>query len=86
MPIHKNGELIADRYQIRQHLGSGGLGEVFLCLDTVTKKQVALKRLRADLAFPDYVIEQTEREARLLAPAAEDRTIHPRREDRSIDA
>jgi len=67
MPIHENGDLIAERYQVRQHLGSGGLGEVFLCLDVATQNQVALKRLRADLAFPDYVIEQTEREARLLA-------------------
>lgn len=67
MPIHQIGELIADRYEVRQHLGSGGLGEVFLCFDSVTQKQAALKRLRSDLSFPDYVIEQTEREARLLA-------------------
>ncbi|MDX6767039.1 MAG: serine/threonine-protein kinase [Candidatus Methylacidiphilales bacterium] len=67
MSIHQNGDVIAGRYQVCQHLGTGGLGEVFLCLDTYDKKQVALKRLRADLAFPDYVIEQTEREARLLA-------------------
>lgn len=67
MPIHANGDLIAERYQVRQHLGSGGLGEVYLCFDASTQKQVAMKRLRADIAFPAYVIEQTEREARVLA-------------------
>jgi serine/threonine-protein kinase len=67
MPLHERGDLVGGRYQIERLLGSGGLGEVYLALDTQLSLWVALKRLRADVDLPDYVIEQTQREARLLA-------------------
>jgi serine/threonine-protein kinase len=67
MALHERGDLVGGRYQIERLLGSGGLGEVYLALDTQHSLWVALKRLRTDVAFPDYVIEQTQREARLLA-------------------
>jgi serine/threonine protein kinase len=67
MPLHEPGDLIGNRYQVDHLLGTGGLGEVYLALDTHHSLWTALKRLRTDLSFPTYVIEQTQREARLLS-------------------
>jgi len=38
------------RYEIRSRLGAGGMGEVYLALDTKLDRKVALKILPADLA------------------------------------
>lgn len=67
MSLHQHGDLIGGRYRIERLLGSGGLGEVYLALDQPHSLWVAIKRVRNDISFPDYVIEQTQREARLLA-------------------
>ena len=37
------GSLVNDRYEIRQSLGKGGMGEVFLAYDRSTQEPVALK-------------------------------------------
>jgi serine/threonine protein kinase len=41
---------IGNRYTIQQELGSGGMGTVYLGLDTVTQQNVAIKQLKADVA------------------------------------
>ncbi|HEY8549643.1 MAG TPA: serine/threonine-protein kinase [Vicinamibacterales bacterium] len=53
-----------DRYQIRERLGQGGMGTLFLALDPAIDRLVALKVLRVD--NPE-VRERFEREARLAA-------------------
>ena len=45
------GRSIGDRqrYRLEGRLGSGGMGEVFLAMDTLIGKQVALKLLKEKL-------------------------------------
>lgn len=46
------GTVINDRYEIRQSLGKGGMGEVFLAYDRSTQQMVALKLVREDSRMP----------------------------------
>ncbi|MCL2777572.1 MAG: protein kinase [Polyangiaceae bacterium] len=40
------GTILANRYEVIQELGRGGMGVVYLCKDSVSRERVALKRLR----------------------------------------
>ncbi len=53
-----------DRYRVRERLGQGGMGALFLALDPAIDRLVAIKVLRVD--NPD-VRERFQREARLAA-------------------
>lgn len=44
--------MINDRYEIRQSLGKGGMGEVFLAFDRSTQQTVALKVVRDESRLP----------------------------------
>src|SRR5678815_4382799 len=46
------GTDINDRYEIRQSLGKGGMGEVFLAYDRTTQQSVALKIVREESRMP----------------------------------
>jgi serine/threonine-protein kinase len=46
------GSVVNDRYEIRQSLGKGGMGEVFLAYDRSTKEAVALKVVREESRMP----------------------------------
>ncbi|MFO0676724.1 MAG: FHA domain-containing serine/threonine-protein kinase [Polyangiaceae bacterium] len=46
------GTVLNDRYEIRQSLGKGGMGEVFLAYDRTTQQAVALKVVREDSRMP----------------------------------
>ena len=46
------GSIINDRYEIRQSLGKGGMGEVFLAYDRATQESVALKIVREESRMP----------------------------------
>jgi serine/threonine-protein kinase len=50
-PIRKR-TLINERYEIRQSLGKGGMGEVFLAFDRSTQQAVALKVVRDESRLP----------------------------------
>jgi hypothetical protein len=53
-----------DRYQIKEKIGQGGLGEVFVALDSQLQREVALKRVKAaEGQSPDDVL----REAQVLS-------------------
>jgi eukaryotic-like serine/threonine-protein kinase len=47
-----SGTVVNDRYDIRQSLGKGGMGEVFLAFDRSTQQTVALKVVREESRMP----------------------------------
>src|SRR6516225_6123221 len=51
-PPISHGTVINDRYEIRQSLGKGGMGEVFLAYDRATQESVALKIVREESRMP----------------------------------
>jgi eukaryotic-like serine/threonine-protein kinase len=56
-----------DNYKVLSELGIGGMGVVYRGLDLLLGRQVAIKRLRADLAANPVVMERFQKEARLQA-------------------
>jgi serine/threonine-protein kinase len=55
-----------ERYASRRLLGAGGMGQVFECIDNVLGRQVAVKRLRPEVATDPLAISMLEREARVI--------------------
>jgi eukaryotic-like serine/threonine-protein kinase len=51
-PPLSHGTVVNDRYEIRQSLGKGGMGEVFLAYDRTTQQAVALKIVREESRMP----------------------------------
>jgi serine/threonine protein kinase len=62
MPLSPNTHL--GRYEIRSQLGAGGMGEVYLALDTQLGRTVALKVLPADVAHNQNRMHRFQQEAR----------------------
>ena len=56
---------IAGRYQIIEELGAGGMGTVYMGLDTQTNLPVAIKQLRPEMVSPE-LIERFQREGQAL--------------------
>jgi serine/threonine protein kinase/GGDEF domain-containing protein len=52
LPPLAQGTLVNDRYEIRQSLGKGGMGEVFLAFDRSIQQPVALKVVREESRMP----------------------------------
>ncbi|WLQ69310.1 MULTISPECIES: serine/threonine protein kinase [Streptomyces] len=59
----ERGALIADRYELEEPLGRGGMGEVWSGRDRVLHRGVAVKLLRRDEHAPAELIQRFEREA-----------------------
>jgi len=62
--------MIANRYEVIQHIGQGGMADVFLAIDTILNRQVAIKILRADLSTDAVSILRFEREAQAATALA----------------
>jgi serine/threonine protein kinase len=66
------GSEISDRYRLDQRLGAGGMSTVFVALDQVLEREVAVKLLAEHLAEDDAFVARFRREA--LAAA---KLVHP---------
>jgi serine/threonine-protein kinase len=72
LPPLKNGEVLRGRYKIRDRIGQGGMGSIYLADDTRLKgRQCALKEVEYDRALPEDVRDEARdqflREATILA-------------------
>ncbi|MGM9941143.1 MAG: Stk1 family PASTA domain-containing Ser/Thr kinase [Bulleidia sp.] len=65
-----SNNMIAGRYEVVSHIGQGGMADVFLAVDTILNRQVAIKILRADLSGDTVSILRFEREAQAAASLA----------------
>jgi serine/threonine-protein kinase len=60
-------KIIAERYEITEKIGEGGMGEVYRAVDLSLDRQVAIKILPAAFAEDAERLARFEREAKLLA-------------------
>jgi eukaryotic-like serine/threonine-protein kinase len=61
------GELIAERYEVEEQVGTGGMANVFRAHDTVLERPVALKILHEHFSSDPEYVERFRREARAIA-------------------
>ena len=59
------GAVLANRYEIRQQLGSGGMGVVYRAFDRELKEQIAIKTLQPGLLGNPQLVERFKQEIRL---------------------
>src|ERR671930_1894556 len=61
------GELIAERYEIEELVGAGGMSSVYKARDTLLERNVALKILHEHYTADGEFVERFKREARAVA-------------------
>ncbi len=64
------GELIADRYELEELVGSGGMSSVYRAHDRLLERSVALKILHEQYTRDEDYVERFRREARSVAQLA----------------
>jgi serine/threonine protein kinase len=67
-------QVIAGRYEVVRSIGSGGMGTVWLCRDTVLGREVAVKRVGAMPGDP-AAVARAMREARIAASLNDANTV-----------
>ena len=55
--------IIANRYSLLHKLGEGGMADVYLAIDTILNREVAVKILRGDMAVDPVAVLRFKREA-----------------------
>ena len=63
----KNGDVLIDRYRIKESIGEGGMAIVYLAFDLVSKKEVAIKIIKEDTMKNPVNLSRFEIEARAAA-------------------
>lgn len=56
-------KMISDRYEILDNLGEGGMADVYLAMDTILNRKVAVKILRGELSSDPIALVRFQREA-----------------------
>ncbi|MFB3242851.1 hypothetical protein PF218_07305, partial [Staphylococcus pseudintermedius] len=56
------GRLIDDRYELKQILGGGGMSNVYVAMDTILNRQVAVKLIHIPPNEKQATIQRFERE------------------------
>ena len=59
--------ILADRYELKELVGQGGMADVYLAYDDILKREVAVKILRSSLTGDPIYITRFHREARAAA-------------------
>lgn len=62
--------IIADRYTVLELIGKGGMADVYLALDTLLDREVAIKLLKSEMNGDSTSIERFKREAEAIAKLA----------------
>lgn len=65
-------DMLSERYAIIKLIGSGGMADVYLAMDTLLKREVAIKVLRGDLANDEENLDRFKKEALAIS-----NTSHP---------
>ncbi|MDI6698788.1 MAG: zinc-ribbon domain-containing protein [Candidatus Saccharicenans sp.] len=73
---YSRGTVIADRYEVIEFLGEGGMGAVYRVYDKKLKEAVALKFLRPEISMEPRLIERFQAELKLESPP-DPREINP---------
>src|ERR671911_2727103 len=60
-------ELVADRYELEEIVGSGGMSTVYCAFDTLLERHVALKILHEQFGADEAHVARFRREARAVA-------------------
>jgi eukaryotic-like serine/threonine-protein kinase len=61
------GEVLADRYELEELVGTGGMSSVYRAHDRLLDRKVALKILHQQYSFDEEYVERFRREARAVA-------------------
>src|ERR1700694_4227600 len=61
------GDVLADRYELEERVGSGGMSDVYRAHDRVLERKVALKVLHQQLTGEHEYVERFRREAQMVA-------------------
>lgn len=61
----ETGTLFAERFQVIEKLGMGGMGRVYKVYDTKIKEKIALKLLKPEITFEEKTVERFRNEIRL---------------------
>src|SRR5215831_21168376 len=61
------GDVLAERYELEELVGSGGMSSVYRAHDKVLDRRVALKVLHQQFTSEDDYVERFRREARMVA-------------------
>jgi serine/threonine-protein kinase len=70
------GERISGRYQILETIGAGGMANVYLALDVILDRQVAVKVLRPQFSDDDQFIKRFRREAQAATSLAHPNVVN----------
>ena len=60
-------KMIAKRYMVVKHIGQGGMADVYVAVDTLLNREVAVKVLRGELSNDPVALLRFQREANAAA-------------------